>query len=231
MRSRPAGWVRSGALLALALLPAACGPSANTLQITAEGYISAVSLGDVHRILEISAPFQREKQATPPGEELQALERKYRGMIEGAYMLWDQAKATGELPPGPLGITLIRGIGLGKEGAAAFPVGYRFEDDGVTAILTTRAITNYSTIPWDRLPSGGRMYLMGIPFGKVVNFATGYDDPSQFQLLATVDLEWTLVKLPDVERPAGAPSDWYVERIEPLPETATSWTPPSPGSQ
>ena len=24
------------------------------------------------------------------------------------------------------------------------------------------------------------MYLMGMPFGRVVNFATGYDDPSHF---------------------------------------------------
>ncbi|HKY32558.1 MAG TPA: hypothetical protein VJV23_08485 [Candidatus Polarisedimenticolia bacterium] len=208
---------------------AACSPSANTLQVTVEAYISAVSLGDAGRVLDMSAPYQRERLQAPGEEARRALEASYRDRIERGYVLWEQAKATGELAPDPLGVALIRAIGLGKEGAAALPLKVEFDRDKTRAMVTTRAITNYDSIRWGSVPAGGRMYLMGHPFGKVVNFATGYDDPSVLSLLATVDLEWTLATIPGLERPAGAASDWYVEGVRPLDGTATSWSPPAPG--
>jgi len=94
-------------------------------------------------------------------------------------------------------------------------------------VVTCRALTNYDSIHWGSIPSGGRMYLLGHPFGKVVNFATGYDDPTGLKLLATVDIEWTLVTIPGLDRPQGAPSDWFVEKVEALPATATAWSPPA----
>jgi len=222
-RSRPAA-----PALTAALLLASCSPSPNTVYVTMEGYISAVSLNDIERILAISAPYQRELASvgtTPEGKT--ALDKRYREMIERGYMIWETAKSTGELAPDPLGIALIRAIGLGKEGAASFPLGVRFEQSNSRAVIGSRAITNYDRIVWDRIPTGGRMYLLAHPYGKVINFATGYDDPTQFTLLATVDLEWTLVRLPGVTRPEGAPSDWYVETVEAKPDTATPWKPPA----
>ena len=216
---------RAAAASAAVLVSACSSPSVNILQVTVEAYISAVSLGDVSRVMSLSAPCQKDLMAAGSPERVRAIEKEYRGRIESGSMLWDQAKAAGQLSLDPLGITLILGVGLGKEGAAAMPLGTRFEPDGSRAVVTTRAITNYEGIAWDSIPMGGRMYLLGVPFGKVVNFATGYDDPSTLQLLATVDLRWTLVTIPGLERPAGAPGDWYIEKVEPLPETATSWSP------
>jgi hypothetical protein len=190
-----------------------------------ETYISAVSLNDLTRILASSAPYQRELMAAATPKEKEEVGRKYRDMIEGGYMRWEQAKATGELDPDPLGVTLIRAIGLGKEGGAAFPLRVRFEEANTRAIIESRAITNYERIDWQNLPSGGRMYLLGHPFGKVVNFAPGYDDLTRLTLLATVDLEWTLVRIPGLKRPELSPSDWFVEKVEVRPETATSWSP------
>src|SRR5262245_21211424 len=190
-----------------------------------ETYISAVSLNDVSRILAITAPYQRELMAASTPEQKAAVGKKYRDLIEGGYMLWETAKAARELKPDPLGIALIRAVGLGREGGAAFPVRVRFENDNTRAIIESRAITNYDSIKWHTLPAGGSIYLMGFPFGTVVNFAPGFDDPSSLQLLATVDVEWTLVQIPGLTRPAQAPSDWYVEKIETKAETATAWSP------
>lgn len=216
-------------LPAVAVLAAmtACGPSPNTLYVTIETYISAVSLNDVTRVLATSAPYQRELQRSVTPEERAALLKKYRDMIEGGYLLWEEAKYKGELAPDPLGVSLIRAVGLGKEGAASLPLNARFDVGGARAIVRSRAITNYDSIRWASIPTGGRMYLLGYPFGKVVNFATGYDDPSRLELLATVDMEWTLVTIPGLKRPEGAPSDWYVEKVEVLADSATSWSPPS----
>lgn len=205
---------------------AACGPSHNTLYVTIETYISAVSLNESTRILAILAPAQRELQAAAPDQRA-AIEKKYRDLIEQGFILWETAKSAGRLEPDTLGIALIRGIGLGKEGAAALPLGVRMESGNTRAVVTSRAITNYDRIAWDALPTGGRMYLMGHPFGTVVNFAPGFDDAGRLALLATVDLQWSLVTLPGVARPEAAPSDWYVEKVEALPATGTSWSPPS----
>ena len=72
------------------------------------------------------------------------------------------------------------------------------------------------------------MYLLGHPFGKVVNFAPGFEDLTGLRLLATVDLEWTMVRIAGLKRPELAPSDWFVEKIEARPESATAWSPPAP---
>lgn len=228
--SRRATVLAVAAGAALTLGAPACAPSANTLQVTVEAYISAVSLGDVARILDLSAPYHRELLAAKTPEEKAAVGKKYRDMIEGGYMLWDRSKAAGELASDPLGVTLIRAIGLGKEGAAAMPLSVNVEPGNMKAVVRTRALTNYGGIHWDSIPTGGRMYLMGYPFGKVVNFATGYDDPSELSLLATVSIDWTLVRLPGAERSKNAPSDWLIDRVMPLPDTATAWSPPAPGA-
>jgi len=230
---REARWIAGAGPACLILVAAlvaqsGCAPSVNTLQVTVEAYISAVSLGDVARILALSAPYQRDLAAAATPEEKDAVAKRYRGLIEQGYMLWDQSKSTGELAPGPLGVTLIRATGLGKEGAAAMPLGVRMEADNTRAVVSTRVLTNYGGIHWQSIPTGGRMYLMGYPFGRVVNFATGYDDPSTLDLLATVSVEWTLVRIPDVGRSSGASTDWFVEQVTPLPDTATSWSPPGP---
>ena len=49
--------------------------------------------------------------------------------------------------------------------------------------------------------------------------------------LATVDLRWTLVTIPGLQRADGAPGDWYIENVEPQPETATAWSPPRLSAQ
>ncbi len=208
---------------------AACGPNVNAVNVTVETYIAAVSLQQVARVLELSAPCQRELLAAATPEAQRAVEKRYRDMIERGYILWENAKATGKLEDEGLGVALIRGIGLGREGGASFPLGVTFADANAKALATTRANTNYDTIRWGNLPTGGRMYLMGHPFGTVVNFATGFDDPSTLKLLATVDLEWSLVRAsPAVRRGGTGKDEWLIESLRPLAETATSWSPPAP---
>ncbi|MFQ5701915.1 MAG: hypothetical protein ACE5HU_08745 [Acidobacteriota bacterium] len=220
---------RPGAAAAVLVACAAsvgCQPSVNTVQVTVDAYISAVSLGDTARTMVLSARYQRDLLHTP-AQDVPALQKHYRDLIESGYMLWDRAKATGEIELDELGISLIRAIGLGKQGGVAIPLRTRFEQDNMRSIVTTRAMTNYERIHWARIPTGGRMYLLGVPFGKVINFATGYDDPSQFKLLDTVDLEWSLERISAAGSPPGVPGHWYIDAIKVLPDTATSWSPPA----
>jgi hypothetical protein len=201
---------------------AGCTPSFNPLQVTVEAYISAVSLSDTARMMDLTASYQRELPGAADDAAVEELQKRYRGIYETAFMAWEAGRGTGKLEFDQLGIALIRGIGLGKEGAAAIPLGVRFEADNTRGIVMTRAITNYEAIRWDYIPTSGRMYLMGVPFGTVVNFAPAVDDVSELELLATVDVEWTLVRVPDA---SGSPAGWYVERVTALPETATAWSP------
>lgn len=222
--------MRRRAMAGAALLVlAACSPSPNTVQVSVEAYISAVSLGEASRMLDMSASYLVEIAAAPDEAARKAVEKRHRDRIEQGFIQWEVAKSAGTLQFDPLGVVLIRAIGLGKEGAAAAPLGVRFTQEGTRAVVTTRAITNYEGIRWDSIPTGGRMYLMGMPFGRVVNFATGYDDPANLTLLATVDVQWTFVRLPEIDRPPLAPSDWYLESVTALPETAVAWSrPPAP---
>ncbi|HET6372473.1 MAG TPA: hypothetical protein VFG76_04150 [Candidatus Polarisedimenticolia bacterium] len=205
----------------------ACAPSVNSANVAIETYISAVSLNDVERVLALSAPYQREILSAQDAPAREAIRKRYEASIEQAYMSWEEAKRAGVLSTDPLGVAIIRAIGLGKEGAASMPMTVTFEDDNRRAIVTSRGITNYEGIRWASIPTGGRMYLLGYPFGKVVNYATGYEDPSNLQLLATVDLQWTLVTLPELDTGQKGSSGWYIETLQALPETATAWSPPS----
>ena len=109
------------ATVVVSLSLTACAPGSNTVYVTMETYISAVSLNDVSRILATTAPYQRELMSATTPEQEAALGKKYRDQIEGGYMLWEHAKSARELSPDPLGIALIRAIGLGREGGAAVP--------------------------------------------------------------------------------------------------------------
>ena len=221
--------MRRAAAAALLLALSGCGPNINTINVTVESYISAVSLQQVARVLVLSAPFQRDLLAATTHQEEAAVEKRYRDRVERGYIMWESAKGKGILEDDGLGVALIRGIGLGREGGASFPLGVTFSEDRQQAIATTRANTNYDSIHWASLPPGGRMYLMGYPYGTVVNFATGFDDPSQLKLLTTVDLEWTLVRMSQVGRRDGSdPGEWLVESVRALPDSATSWSPPAP---
>ena len=85
------------AAAAVLLSLTACAPGPNTVYVTMETYISAVSLNDVSRILATSAPYQRELMSAATQEQKGAIGRKYRDLIEGGYMLWEQAKSAREL--------------------------------------------------------------------------------------------------------------------------------------
>lgn len=208
--------------LVLVLVATGCTPSFNPLQVTVDAYISAVSLSDTGRMMDLTAAYQRELLQAPDDESVKELQKRYRGMCETAFMAWEAGRRTGALEFDDLGIALIRGIGLGKEGAAAVPLGIRFEAENTRGIVTTRAVTNYGAIAWEYIPASGRMYLMGMPFGSVVNFAPAADDITQLELLATVDVEWTLVSIPDAP---GSGAGWYVENVRALPGTAVGWSP------
>lgn len=208
-------------LVLVALFVCACSPSYNELQVTVDAYISAVSLSSTGTMMDLTASYQRELLKAPDDAAVAELQKRYRGIFENAFMAWEAGRSTGALEFDELGIALIRGIGLGKEGAAAFPLGVRFEDNNTRGIVTTRAITNYQAIAWEYIPSSGRMYLMGMPFGSVVNFAPAVDDITRIELLGTVDVEWTLVNIPEAP---GSRAGWYIEKVTPLPGTATAWT-------
>jgi len=216
---------RSAALLTLVLaavpfLSSSCTTPENNLNLTVESYLSAVIQRYEDGIAYTWGPFRREI-GDLKGDDLKKKLRVIAGRVQASQKLFDQAKVDGVIPPDPLSIATFRALGMGK-GAASFPLSATIAEDGVTARVRTRVVTNLETLHLESLPDGVRIYLMGYPVGKLEMISVGFDDPKNHHLLGSVDVDWTLSRATEA---ATSPTGWLVESIDIDPNTSVEWKP------
>ena len=171
------------------------------------------------------APYRRETANLDPEEKKKHFEG-FESLVRQAHREFESAKQSGTLSPDPLGVAMFRALRLGK-GAISVPLGVKLSDDGSTAHVRSRLITNLDNLQLDSLPTGVRVYLMGYPLGRLEMIAVGYQDPSSKDLLGSVDIDWSLSRAPEG---MWSPAGWLIESIAADPSTAAKWVPGRKGS-
>ncbi len=163
----------------------------------------------------------RRAMAGADEEATKALEEAFDQRVKEAHDGFDAAKENGVLPEDPLAVATFRALRLGK-GAASIPLGVEIAEDGGTARVRTRIVTNLDNLQLENLPLGVRVYLMAYPIGRLELMAVGYQKLEDKSLLGSVEIEWRLSRAPEgMDTVAG----WLIESITPDPATAARWEP------
>jgi hypothetical protein len=207
----------------LALLSAAgCIGTEQRLHITVERYVSAVTTRDHRSLALLWAPYRRETAAlseTEQAKRFEAFEAMIRASHEDAF---NAAKRSGELAADPLGITIFRGLGLGK-GAFSLPSRAALDPGGATAKVRTRINTNLDTLYLDSLPDGVRVYLPGFPLGRLETISVGFERLEDKKLLSAVEVDWILSRAPEGWK---SPAGWLIEAVVFDAESGVIWNGP-----
>ncbi len=215
---------RVGAVLAAALLGAVVTSSCDRPErgpiVTVERYLSALQQRD-NDMLAILWASHRRAAASLGEEDRKALVEAFALEIQEANDAFDAAKESGVLPEDPLGVAMFRALRIGK-GAVSIPLGAEISEDGATATVRTRIVTNLDNLQLENLPTGVRVYLMGYPMGRLEMVAVGYQKLEEKSLLGSVDVEWRLSRAP---QGMGTVAGWLIESITPDPASAARWEP------
>ena len=208
-------------LLAAALAAAGCGPAPEQgLYMTVERYLAAVMQRDPEGMALMWAPYRREIAGLVE-EDQKKKYAAFQRMIRNANREFENAKKDGTLAPDPLGVALLRGLGIGK-GAVSLPGEWSIAPDGATAAVRSRINTNLDAMNLNSLPDGVRVFLMGYPLGRMEMIAVGYDKLEERHLLGSVDVDWRLSRAPEGMR---TPAGWLIESLSADPNSAVEWKP------
>ncbi len=182
--------------------------------------MSALQQRDNNSLALLWGPHRREAAGVDEATE-QVLYEAFERRVKEAHDGFDSAKESGVLPEDPLAVATFRALRLGK-GAASIPLGVEIAEDGATARVRTRIVTNLDNLQLENLPLGVRVYLMAYPMGRLELMAVGYQKLEDKSLLGSVDIEWKLSRAP---QGVGTVAGWLIESITPDPATAARWEP------
>jgi hypothetical protein len=208
------------AIVSVLLFALSCEKPERAPLVTVERYMSAIQQRD-NQILALLWGPHRRHVAGAADEAVKALEEAFEQRVLEAHDGFDAAKESGMLPEDPLAVATFRALRLGK-GAASIPLGVEIAEDGATARVRTRIVTNLDNLQLENLPLGVRVYLMGYPMGHLELMAVGYQKLEDKSLLGSVEIEWRLSRAPEG---VGTVAGWLIESITPDPATAARWEP------
>lgn len=198
---------------AAAALNLAC-PSANHgIERTIEQYLVALQAGDRATVARFSAAYHDEVRGLEGPAAHQVFERFAAWYDER----WEDSEATkkaGRVELAPDGIGLIRALGLGRGGYYQVR---EIEEETEGALARIEVQLGYHAVPFETFPQGTRLYLMGMPLGRLLAPVRG-DGPRRLEVMASVDLVCCLKRTPKTTHPTG----WLVRSIEAVPGTARS---------
>jgi len=202
----------AGALAAAVLLDG-CSPAGYAIERTIEQYLGALQSGDRATVARLSARYHEAVRGLEGPPAQQAYER-FAAWLDERGEAFEKAKRTGTVELAPDGIGLVRALGLGRGGY--YQVREVVREDG-WARARIEVQLGYHAVPFESFPVGTRLYLMGIPLGRVLAPVRG-DGPRRLKVLASVELECRLERIPEPSHPTG----WLVGGIEAVPGTARS---------
>jgi len=106
-------------------------------------------------------------------------------------------------------------IKLGALGRGAYFRVREAETSGNILVFKTLLRPDYLSINFTEYPPNAILYIMGEPLGTIVKLRPGKTPGPERSVLHSVDLQWTWSRLP-----RGAPSDWCLKSVLPIPDSA-----------
>ena len=208
--ARPAG---RACALAVATLHLACSATELEVGRTIEQYLNALQAGDRATVARLSATYHDEVRGLEGPAAQQVFER-FSGWFDERWESFEGAKKTGTIELTPDGFGLIRALGLGRGGY--YQVREVVEEND-HAWARIEAQLGYHAVSFETFPPQTRLYLMGMPLGRLLVPVRG-DGPRKLEVLASVEIVCRLEKTNDPLHPTG----WLVRDFEAIPETARS---------
>ena len=200
-------------VLAVATLHLACAATELEVGRTIEQYLTALQAGDRATVARLSAAYHDEVRGLEGPAAQQVFER-FSAWFDERWETFEEAKKSGTIELTPDGFGLIRALGLGRGGY--YQVREVTEENG-HARARIEAQLGYHAVPFETFPPETRLYLMGIPLGRLLVPVRG-DGQRKLKVLASVEIECRLEKTHDPLHPTG----WLVRGFEAIPETARS---------
>ena len=206
---------RLAAATAAAALAASCGQSESGVRRTLDEYIRAVQGADGARLSRFSADFQ-DSARDLHGAQLHAALEQFTRHTEERLAAYEGAKKTGTLDLSADGVSLIKGLGLGR--GVFYMVRDVAPEEGSRDRVRARMEVNlaYDFVPFEDYQEGTIIYLMGMPFGRLLAPVRGKGKGGKLEVLAQVALDCRLERALDPEHPTG----WVVRSLEALPGSA-----------
>lgn len=210
-RGAPAGWA-----LAMAALLGGCAGADVGPRRTLDFYVGAVQSSDAARLATFSAEYQDAARGLDPPAARAALDA-FILRTEARLAAYEAAKTTGQLELGPDGVGLIKGLVLGR---GVFFLLREVAVEGDRARVRMEVSTQYNYVPFENYAEGTRIFLMGMPLGRLLGPVRGERKGEKIEVLAQVDIEWQIEPALDPKHPTG----WVVRSVEAVPGTARAGT-------
>jgi hypothetical protein len=209
---------RPALLLWAALLLCGCPETDWNTRRTVERYLDAVQASDIVTLARYSAEYEDAARGLE-GPAAQEVYERFAEGVRARLQDYEQAKRSGWLQPAPDGIALARGLGLAR---GAFYQIRRVEAEDGRARLRLEVNLGYDQVPFGQFPPGTRVYLMGLPVGRLLSRVRGEGVGDSVEVLGRLEIDCLLERAPAPDHPTG----WLVRsfRVAPGSERASRVT-------
>ena len=126
---------------------------------------------------------------------------------------YKQMRDSGTVTFSPDGVEIFK---LGALGRGAYFRVREVVTSGDTLKFKTVLRPDYLSINFTETPKNAVLFILGEPLGAVVRVKPGKVPGPEKVILQEVDLDWTWAKTPP-----GAPVEWCLQSVVPVPESAT----------
>lgn len=199
--------LQSGALCALLVLSAACGPGQRSATEAIEPFLSAVQ----EENLDALACRMAGAAGTPRSD--------FAAWAAARLEAYREGRDAGRVDVGEDGIVAVKLLGLGRGTYFELHDARRVGSNGLRVRMDLRL--GYQAMDLSGFSPGTTFYLCGVPVGRVyaIRKPAGQGEES-VEVLDRISLEWTLVH--EQEDGRGCPARWAVATVAPIEGTATS---------
>lgn len=209
--------MRPARLCAACLLPAAallvgCLETEWGVRRTLEAYLDAVHKADAETLARLSVEHLQMVSGKSPSEAKAASE-EFAWRTAQRLSAYEAAKESGQLQIQADGIGLIKGLMLGRG------VFYQLRDlkrEENRARARIEANLGYNFVPFENYAEGTRIFMMGMPVGRLIGPVRGQDVGRKIEVLARVALDVEFERAKEQDHPTG----WRVRAFTVVPGSA-----------
>jgi len=206
------GRVCAACLLPAAVLLAGCLETEWGVRRTLEGYLDAVHKADAVSLSRLSVEHLQAVNGKSASEAKVASD-EFAWRTSQRLATYEAAKESGQLQLGPDGVGLIKGLMLGRG------VFYQLRDlktDEDRARARIEVNLGYNFVPFENYAEGTRIFMMGVPVGRLIGPVRGQNAGEKVEVLARVDLDVEFERAKERNHPTG----WRVRAFMVVPGSA-----------